>query len=518
MTPDLPPNPPDNAPVAAIVAPAPKPESIVVESHGYRYVIAGNVLLPQATIVTVVEGAEDPKQAVDRLKLAYQQAGYPLIAVGGQVSNKLVAIQVINGRITEKDITPPSLAPYFAGIEGREDLHRNTLIRKVAMAELFAARDGMRPAVNFAPAQEVGGTKIIVTEEPIEGAKRWNANLAFGNLGSRFSSRYLAQVAGAVRPGEGLELTASYGQGIPGLTADSGGSSYKNAVVGASLVTPLGLYGVSFSQVDYGIGEATAPLFPQGDISIGSITGTQLVYADETARWTVNEGYTHVDNVVKVFEGVFTLTDQHYDLVSAGTGYNKSFALLGQNANVGVGLTVSRGLAAPKGTFLPVGPGIADPRFTQIQASLNYVQSLPEGYSLTVNWSGQWADTTVPQNQQWVLGGFGNLTAWLPAVMVGDGGSLFRAAVATAPWQWQGISVAGSAFVEAGLVNTHFTPAGQSTNRAASDAGLSLSGSFTGGTSLTLAYAWPLATRNVELATLDAQGRAYLYFTLNQSF
>ena len=38
------------------------------------------------------------------------------------------------------------------------------------MVEFFSSRDGLRPTVNFAPAQEPGGTKIIVTEEPIEGA------------------------------------------------------------------------------------------------------------------------------------------------------------------------------------------------------------------------------------------------------------------------------------------------------------------------------------------------------------
>ena len=45
MTPDLPPNPPDNAPVTTIVSPAPKAEPIAVDSHGYHYTIAGNVLL-----------------------------------------------------------------------------------------------------------------------------------------------------------------------------------------------------------------------------------------------------------------------------------------------------------------------------------------------------------------------------------------------------------------------------------------------------------------------------------------
>ena len=124
---------------------------------------------------------------------------------------------------------------------------------------------------------------------------------------------------------------------------------------------------------------------------------------------------------------------------------------------------------------------MANPRFTQVVGSVNYQQALPFGVSAGIAWSGQWADTIMPQNQQWVLGGFGNLTAWLPAILVGDSGTLLRATVQSPPWRWKEVSVSGNAFVEAGLVNTHYTPAGKPANRAASDAGLSVSGSIQGG-------------------------------------
>ena len=518
MTPDLPPAPPETQPATMLVAQAPTAEPIAVDSHGYHYAIAGNTLLTPAVIVAIVEAADTPQKAVDALRLAYQRAGYPLVALRGEVSNKLVAVQVINGRITEFDVTPPSLAPYFAGLEGRDDIDRNTLIRKGALAEFYAAREGLRPSVNFAPAAEVGGTKLIATAQPIEGASPWNANLSFGNFGSRYSSRYLWQAAGAVRPGGGLELTANYGQGIPGLTSDSSGSTYKTAALGGSLVTPWGFYGLSLNRVSYAYGERVSQLAPVGEITFGSITGTQLLFADEVSRWTVNEVFTHTDNEIDVFEGTFRLTDQHYDLITLGTSFNTSFAVLGQNASATVTASVSRGLSQRKGTFLPDDIGVANPRFTQVVGSVNYQQSLPAGASVALAFSGQWADTILPQNQQWVVGGFGNLTAWLPAILVGDSGMLLRATAQSPPWQWKGVSVTGNALVDAGLVNTYYTPEGRPANRAASDAGLSVSGSLRGGTSATLAYAWPLAARNVELSTLNAAGRANLYFTLSQSF
>jgi hemolysin activation/secretion protein len=153
-----------------------------------------------------------------------------------------------------------------------------------------------------------------------------------------------------------------------------------------------------------------------------------------------------------------------------------------------------------------------------VQGSFNYVQSLPAGFSVGFNLNGQYANATVPQNQQWVIGGFGNLTAFLPAVLVGDGGGLGRLNLGAPSWAWKGYSITGSAFVEAGLVRSHFTPANAPTTRTLADAGLSLSGNTPFGTSLSLAYAWPIASRNVDLDAVNQQFRANLYFSLNQSF
>ena len=110
----------------------------------------------------------------------------------------------------------------------------------------------MRPVVSFAKAQEVGGSRILVSEEPLEGAKVWSAGASFGNWGSRFSSRYLASAYGALRPGAGVELTASWSQGLAGLTNASGGSHYRSGTVGASVVTPWGIYGATYNAIRYG--------------------------------------------------------------------------------------------------------------------------------------------------------------------------------------------------------------------------------------------------------------------------
>jgi hemolysin activation/secretion protein len=319
-----------------------------------------------------------------------------------------------------------------------------------------------------------------------------------------------------VRPGAGLELTANYSQGLPGLSDDSQGSLYHSASVGLSAVTPWGLYSGSYSGTRYRIGQSAAPFYPDGEIAIWGATGTQLAYADEAGRLTLNESFTRTSNVVTVLDGATTITDQHYDFVSAGASFNRAFAAFGANASLAASVTVSKGLSAPAGSFLLAGA--PDTRFALVQGSVNYTQALPMGYAAGLSWSGQWADATVPQNQQWVLGGFGNLTAWLPAVLVGDIGTLARASVSTPAWTWSGLSLTGGAFVEGGTAQRHITPIDTPVSRGLADAGLSVSGNLKGGTSLLVAYAWPIASHNLGQDALDRLDRAHLYFSLNQSF
>jgi hemolysin activation/secretion protein len=518
MTPDLPPSPPDAAPQATLVSPAkPSGEQIAIESHGYYYVVSDNTLLSRDVILASLAPAEDPKAAVEALRQAYLRAGYFMAAVRAEVRGKLVALQVIQGRITEEDMAP-SLAPFYGGIAGRDDLDRNTVIRKSALAEAYAARQGQRPKVSFSPAQQVGGSKITVTEEPIPGARNWNAGLAFGDLGSRFSSRYLASANAAVRPGSGIELTAGYAQGLPGLSEASQGSTYHALSLGVTAVTPWGLYGATTTDTKYRIGTAAAPVNPDGKITTYGANGTQLVYANEVSRWAINESFTHTDNVVTGFDGLFTITEQHYDFVSVGTTFGTSVAAFGQAAGVNGGLTISKGLSPREGTFLPDEPGRANPGFTIYQANVGYTQPLPQGFSAALNVNGQWADATVPQNQQWVLGGLGNLTAWLPAVLIGDMGSLARASVSMPAREWMGVTVSGGVFVEGGIARSYYTLPGVPVTRGLADAGLNVSASLKGGTSLLLAYAWPIASRNLDPDALDRLDRSHLYFSLNQAF
>jgi hemolysin activation/secretion protein len=146
--------------------------------------------------------------------------------------------------------------------------------------------------------------------------------------------------------------------------------------------------------------------------------------------------------------------------------------------------------------------------------------NLPYGITASATVNGQFTSYVLPQSQQWVLGGFGNLSAWLPAVLIGDSVALARATVNAPPFQWEGFTFSAGGFAEVGMSRLEQRREGEPYTRGLGDVGLQLSGSTTKGTSLTLAYGWPVWYRNIDGVIRDnvERERANLYFTLNQSF
>ncbi len=518
--------PPDAAPEAAAAAPAAAGATFYVDGDGYRFAVSGNTLLPQATLVGILKTATSPKAAIDALNQAYVAAGYLFVAIGAEVDKKLVAVRVIEGRITEID-APADMLPFVRNLRERRDLTRNQMLRESAMLDFYGQRQGVRPAASYSRAAEVGGTRLTVTETPLPGARPWSAGLSLSNLSGRFSSRYTAGGTASVRPGNGVELTAAYNQGLPGLTSESAGATYKSGALGTSLVTPWGLYGLTYQRTDYQIGESGAPFYPAGENEQGGINGTQIVFATPTARLVTTQAllrYSSQQTVDLSLPGSpehrYTLVDQNYTVASAGATYNASGSLFARNAGFNAGLTLAKGLSGRSGTFLDAGPGFPSPRFLLVQGNATLQAAVTDDVTAALMLTAQHADVTLPQAQQWVLGGFGNLSAWLPAVLVGDSGVLARATLATRSVAWDGYTLSAGAYAEAGVARLDHRGGGEPYTRGLGDAGLSLTASAPFGTTLTLAYAFPVWYRNVDgnvRAAVDSN-RANLYFTLNQTF
>ena len=174
MLPDLPPNVPVDVPqtvISPLSASAPVSASpLRVESHGYVYEVEGNTLLDPTLLESRLAAAADPQAAFAAVNQAYQDAGYFLVALRGGLRDRTLTIQVVEGQLTEV-VGPEDLAPYFRLLRDRQTLNKDEVLRQGTLAEMYAVRQGQQPKISFEPAEAAGGSRMVITETPIENAK-----------------------------------------------------------------------------------------------------------------------------------------------------------------------------------------------------------------------------------------------------------------------------------------------------------------------------------------------------------
>ncbi|WP_155996540.1 ShlB/FhaC/HecB family hemolysin secretion/activation protein [Verrucomicrobium sp. 3C] len=417
---------------------------IVVESGGLRYVVTGNTLFSEGRIADALRGAKGPEDAVNRLKEAYQRAGYFLVTIRAAVEEKRVELEVIQGKITEARIVP-SLRWFYGGLTNRPSVKTSDVVRRTVDAEAYAARQQERPKVNFSPGPDFASSVMEVESRPIETfapnplnqANPWNASVGFGNYGNRFNGRYMSDAQTAYRPGYGLELTGGFTNGWDGLNPYTEGGMFQMENGGLSWATPWGVYGMTFSNMQSDFGAATAPLSPAVFMQNWQIYGQQTVYASESFRWTMNERLTSMNFVEEGFQGATRLLSQDYGTAQLGTTMSQSFRTFGLPAQIGGNIYGVRGTRL--GAFSGVndaplaGPGVPTAYFTYYRGNVSYTQTLPEGMQLVLTGYGQISQNTLPIMEYFVLGGMGNLAAWYPGVLYGDTGYISRAALVAPP-------------------------------------------------------------------------------------
>jgi hemolysin activation/secretion protein len=511
--------PPAIPPIVEIAPPRYGAIPLAVDSHGYRYIVTGNTLLPPELLETALIAAPTPKDALGAVQEAYHRRGYNLVAITGEVNGKTVHVTVFQGTITELKI-PDGLGWFFPGLEGRNDLRSNELVKDQVLAGAYAARSGQQVNVNVSPAANPAGTALTITTPPIPDYQPVTGTLTFGNYGNRFTGGYQAGGNVVANLTHGLQLTTSYVQGLPWLEERSRGSFYAQPGAGISAVTPYGIYGFSAIGTHFREGNATAPLFPVGNILNYSWNGTQLLYADTATRLSTTEALNRTTFTETVLEDTFTLLQQRYNWVALGGNYSTTLTLGGQPGNLTAATTVNLGISQPSGTLFDGIPGVPTPHFRYTTVSAGYQQHLPRGFELNLSAQSQWAFNTLPVEQQWTLGGFGNLSAWTPAVTVGDSGYLARLEL-TAPTPMRFHSEARfGMFVETGGATSTTTPQGAPYWQTLSDIGVSLRLTLPYQMNVTAMAALPIANSGFAgpSQTNLHINRVYAFFVIEKRF
>lgn len=457
---------------------------------------------------------------MNRVSALYHAKGYMFIALRTEVHGRKVLLKIVQGQITRETIAM-DLRPFFGGLKFKTNLRDDDIIYDSILAGAYAERNGDRLGIGIRPSSNPGGTLFSATTTAIPRYFPLTGNIFVGNYGSRYSSRYLAGGAISYSPGYGINLGINGAQGLPSLTHASAGSQYTQGNLNANTITPWGNYGFTAGWTHYRIGKIAYPLNPTGNIFTWGLTGSQLLYGTYQSRWSVNEGYNHVSNQVKVYQSIFAggypLTTQNYNYFSLGSQWNSSYDLLGATGSYGASCTYNQGVNGSHGTLVNGIPSLPAARFHYFDATIMVTQPLPLGMSASFTASGQGAFNTLPSQQQWVLGGFGNLSAYYPSVLVGDSGYSGRFLVQSPSWRFHGFRVNGSIYAEVGAVTTTFIAPHTHPWQSLSDVGLGVNISSPWGTTLSALSAVPTGHIHVNKAVLTSN-RVYAYFVLSQNF
>lgn len=490
----------------------------VVHSHGYTYIVFDNRLLHTAEVSQAIKSAKTPRAVIGALRKAYLRKGYFLTAIVGRARGKLVLVRVVHGRLTHVK-GPRQLTWFFDGLKGNDRVRNSDVIRRATLAQAFDATNGQTPQVRFKPAPEVGGSTMVVSQHKLAHHQPVGGALTFGNFGNRYAGHYLAQ-ARVYAQGHGLTFSVNQSRALAGLSQNTHGAYYNATGVKLSDVTPWGIYALDYNYTKYQLGDAFAPLYPVGKILTYGMTGEQLLFADVRTRLLLKEGVHYVGDKETVFHGFYTLRNQRYDVWHLGLQFNHRMGgLLGRAASVSAGADVKIGTGTGGASgFATPGNGNPNPHFDLYSANLGLTQSLPGAYTLALNLSGQTTPDTLPEYEQWVLGGLNNLTAYLPGTVAGDRGYLARLTLQSPTWRLGALQLTPQVFVEHGAARYSFVPKNSAVWHGLSDAGASLSLSVPDTrTRATVAYAYPLGSLHVAHKVRQGQ-QAHLFFYLSQAF
>lgn len=503
-----------------------------ITSHGWKYLVTGNTLLNPFRIEQIILAQPDPRSAVGHLLSAYRQAGYFLVAITAstkithQIKEKQdsraktsalkgrVHIFVVEGQITQI-ISSSDLKSFYCGLVGNPRVTKHELLRRTVLAEEYTRRNGQIIQPNMQPAPQPGGTLLSIPTRPIPSYSRLSGRLQLGNYGSRYLSTYVMGANLQLNPGHGQILSANYLGGLSRWDKLSAGSDYRTGGLGYSIVTRYGIYVANFESTYYRLGKLSAPLYNTGNIHLYNLQGKQLLFANSTSQLWLVDGLHHVSNYIQIFDGLFTLLNQSYNYWNLGFKYKSGYRLWGLPAGFKFAYSFNQGFSKRSGTFSTYTSQTSpDPHFSYHNISFTLEQSFPYGFIGRFNLAGQWAYATLPQEQQWVLGGFGNLSSYHAGLITGDTGYSARMMLQAPGEPLGSMTLSPNLFVETGGARYRYIKGNW---EAATDLGIGLNIGTPWGTSATLLYASPVKTIGLSDKVTDNY-YAGLYFVMQQSF
>ena len=578
-----PPLPPQQAEVAVLEQRHTAADEVIeLEVGQYTLLVTGNTYLSEERIRQVTSAGRTPSQVVLLLNALYPADGHILVNVqyAREGQSDTIYVHVNEGYLAEVD-APPAIAPFFDSFEGQRGLTKQDMEPMRVLAELKSERAGytMTSSYSVAPEDPAAFTLVIDGRENPE-HDPFDLTAAFGNPGNRFLGRYFGLASAKYSLDNGDQIGLGYAHGFTDLGSSRGGESYGRGDLSYSTVTSWGLYGLSGSYTEYEVsGLFDSPATADGsnqlvfqddresaEIVEVKLTGNQFLYANDDSRWLLEQELAYVDSTLTIDEGRLVATsnggsdasdpalgelldgllggllddllgngggggttesislagqqiqDERYGTARLGTTYSDSWTLFEQRGSLNVGAGYKRGFGGEIRNTLTDAERTNE--FNLFDASLKTSYRLPYQMLASIQLKGQFSlDDRVPQQQQWVLGGPDNLSAYLPGILVGDTGAYGRFQVQLPRWRVFSRPYRFSLFVETGMAQFEGDnkPFGRAGTQRATDAGIKLEFAPLDNIQLTVHAAQGLSESGVPDNVIES-AESDVYFNLKGEF
>ena len=372
-------------------------------------------------------------------------------------------VLAVRGGVSRVDVKP-GLQPFFNGLAGDKPLTDTELEPRRILASIYADRAEISATPQFnpdsqaipplpaaaadasepAPAAAPAGPDYVMTMHDV-GDKPEQTQIKFdlGNPGNRYVGRYFADVDARAGTNWGDELHTITRFGLHGLNSGDTNGTYFEQDANWNHVTPWGVGGLNGRYIHYNADPneiEPARLYGQLYLYEGPV-GSTPVYADINSHLSLAAKIDRTDKRAYLNTGDTQIQEEIYNSAELTALYARAFDLI-------LPTDFDAGVAVRKGFSSGAPLDGVDVRYFLVRPTARLLWHLGDRYTFSVEGLAQFSNDTVPEQQQWVLGGVGNISAYLPGVAIGDRGYLLRTQAGAGDYDYSGISITPKLFVE----------------------------------------------------------------------
>lgn len=443
--------------------------------NGYQIRVSGDHYLSREQLDKIFKSATTPSQAIFLMSSAALRNGHMLVSMQYAPDGEVIYVHALQARVVE--LKGGEISTFFTDLKDKPSLSRAEFDRARVTANVRSERTGIDYSVSYTVDENTPErVAMVFSGEPREDHDATDLVFKFGNQGSRYVGRYFGDVGLSHNFDDGSRATAMLETAFTDLGESRGGEDYYRVQLTADRPFAAGLYGVSAGHTEYSqdLGSSstssttttsnsglicdvlgvlglcspssTATISTQrvgldAKINTLGISGEQVLFSDLSSRLNVFERLDYIDSQIDI--GVFgNLQDEKYATLELGGKYF-SADLRGPKAlrwsaqlSLKAGVTGDTGslgtykeyraqyLANNAGatTAPQVVPSARTAEFISLMPRFTAKLPIAGAGDLRLNAMAQLANEQLPQQQQWVLGGMGSISAYLPGVLGGDSG------------------------------------------------------------------------------------------------